>query len=247
MTVAPRGHLQALAWLSLLFLGCGTRASAGAETGDASESGAESSGEETGTDETGHEETGGEATPCVSGNDNHVTEDGLCVCDDGFEWCSNDPTDLSCCPLGGESTGDGDGDVFDDDSECDAVPIVCGVIDGEQRWDTDADDYSAAYRCFLETMRDGAQDQPFSTAVEFEAGSASYVHRRFFNPASTVVPAMMAMGNEPTFGESEGFLCTLKAPEFFQACLDEPAEGDCTNLDSHNESCDFGVLVCPWD
>jgi hypothetical protein len=77
-------------------------------------------------------ETGSSSTgePCVNGENNYVGQDGQCYCEEGFEWCTNDLSDYSCCPVGGDESGsvgddsssssegesgDGDGDAGDGD------------------------------------------------------------------------------------------------------------------------------------
>ena len=66
-------------------------------------------------------ETGSSSTgePCVNGENNYVGQDGQCYCEEGFEWCTNDLSDYSCCPIGGETSssgGDGDSSSGDGDS-----------------------------------------------------------------------------------------------------------------------------------
>lgn len=42
---------------------------------------------------------------CGAPGSNSVATDGdLCVCEDGFVWCSGEPSDFSCCSLA-DSTG----------------------------------------------------------------------------------------------------------------------------------------------
>jgi hypothetical protein len=61
--------------------------------------------------------TGGTGEPCVDGNDNHITPEGLCDCNEGFEWCSSDETDLSCCAIGGESASTGESETSAGDGD----------------------------------------------------------------------------------------------------------------------------------
>lgn len=52
-----------------------------------------------------------EVQACRGGSNVHVGLDGLCYCDNGYEWCNySDPSNYNCCPTGGGGpTGGRDG------------------------------------------------------------------------------------------------------------------------------------------
>lgn len=55
----------------------------------------------------------------LDGTHSVLVADHSCACEAGYEWCSGDPRDFECCPIGGGETGTGGGETLGPEESCD--------------------------------------------------------------------------------------------------------------------------------